>query len=133
MGGLDTEVTEATRDVLIESAHFEPRAVRRTARTLGMHTDASHRFERGADPELCARAAERAAALLAEVAGGTVRAGRGRRARRAARRLAAAPGASSAPGSTRFAGVAIAAADVERWLAGLGFALRERPATAAGG
>lgn len=75
MGGLETEVTATTRDVLLESAHFDPKAVRRGAKCLGMHTDASHRFERGADPELCARALDRAAHLLRELAGGDVLAG----------------------------------------------------------
>ncbi|MEM9291443.1 MAG: phenylalanine--tRNA ligase subunit beta [Acidobacteriota bacterium] len=72
MGGADSEVTDSTVDVLLESAYFDPRPVRRTASALGMHTDASHRFERGADPELCAWAAQRAAALLVEVAGGEI-------------------------------------------------------------
>ncbi|HEX2162371.1 MAG TPA: phenylalanine--tRNA ligase beta subunit-related protein, partial [Thermoanaerobaculia bacterium] len=53
MGGEATEVTAATRDVLIESAHFDRRRVRLGARALGLHTDASHRFERGADPGAC--------------------------------------------------------------------------------
>jgi len=75
MGGLDSEVTEATTDVLLESAYFDPSSVRRTAGRLGMHTDASHRFERGADPDVCAVAATRAAALIAELAGGTVLSG----------------------------------------------------------
>ena len=75
MGGLDSEVTEATRDVLIESAHFDRTAVRLGARRLGMHTDASHRFERGADPSACRPAADRVAELLAEVAGGEILSG----------------------------------------------------------
>ena len=50
MGGSDSEVTDATRDILIEGAHFDRRRVRAAARRLGLHTDASHRFERGADP-----------------------------------------------------------------------------------
>ncbi len=75
MGGAASEVTGATRDVLIESAWFAPGSVRATAKALGMHTDASHRFERGVDPELQAWAARRAAALIAELAGGTVLAG----------------------------------------------------------
>ncbi len=72
MGGQETEVGDATRDVLLESAWFDPKAVRRTAKALGMHTDASHRFERGVDPEGQLVAARRAAALIAELAGGTV-------------------------------------------------------------
>ncbi len=70
MGGLDSEVTNNTRDILLECAWFDPISVRRTARVLGMHTDASHRFERGADLELCARAARRGAQLILQLAGG---------------------------------------------------------------
>ena len=62
MGGYDTMITEQTRHVLIESAWFDPATIRQTSRRLGMHTDASHRFERGADfgntPVACARVAE---------------------------------------------------------------------------
>ncbi|HEX6203751.1 MAG TPA: phenylalanine--tRNA ligase beta subunit-related protein, partial [Thermoanaerobaculia bacterium] len=57
LGGADSEVTAATRDVLIESAHFDRRRVRLGARQLGLKTDASHRFERGADPGACRAAA----------------------------------------------------------------------------
>jgi phenylalanyl-tRNA synthetase beta chain len=70
MGGSTTEVTEQTTNVLIESAHFAPAVVRRGAKLLGMHTDASHRFERGSDSEICLEAAWRAATLMAEMAGG---------------------------------------------------------------
>ncbi len=49
MGGWDTMITPETKNVLVEAAWFEPMAVRRTARRHGLHTDASHRFERGAD------------------------------------------------------------------------------------
>lgn len=72
MGGAGSEVSEETRDVLIESAHFRPARVRRTARRLGLHTDASYRFERGVDPEGAGRAASRAARLIQELAGGSV-------------------------------------------------------------
>ena len=70
MGGSETEVGEHTRDVLIESAHFLPARVRRTARRLGLQTDASYRFERGVDREGLGRAAARAARLIQELAGG---------------------------------------------------------------
>ncbi|TAL71654.1 MAG: phenylalanine--tRNA ligase subunit beta [Rhodanobacter sp.] len=70
MGGLDSRVTDATRDVFLEAAHFAPAAIMGRARKLGLHTDASHRFERGVDPELPRRALERATALLLAVAGG---------------------------------------------------------------
>jgi phenylalanyl-tRNA synthetase beta chain len=72
MGGGDSEVTPATRDLLLESAYFDPPRVRRTARRLGLSSDASYRFERGVDPDGQARAADRAARLIAELAGGEV-------------------------------------------------------------
>ena len=72
MGGLDTEVTDATTRVLLESASFRPISVRRTARRLGLHSEASHRFERGVDPELAALASGRASRLLCELGGGRV-------------------------------------------------------------
>lgn len=70
MGGLDSRVTEATVDVFLESAHFAPAAIAGRARKLGLHTDASHRFERGVDPELPRVALERASALILSIAGG---------------------------------------------------------------
>jgi phenylalanyl-tRNA synthetase beta chain len=70
MGGEDSEISNATTDVLIESAYFNPASVRRTARLLGLHTEASHRFERGTDPEGVLRAQERCVALICEIAGG---------------------------------------------------------------
>jgi len=76
MGGAESEVGEATRDVLLESAAFHPTRIRRTARRLGLHSEASYRFERGVDPEGVARAADRAALLLAELCGGAVAPGR---------------------------------------------------------
>jgi phenylalanyl-tRNA synthetase beta chain len=72
MGGESTGIGEATRDLLLESAWFDPITVRRTSRLLGLRTDASHRFERGADPEGVMAALDRAAALIAEIAGGRV-------------------------------------------------------------
>jgi phenylalanyl-tRNA synthetase beta chain len=120
MGGLDTEVVESTRDVLLESAHFDRRAVRAVVGAFNLRTDASHRFERGADPGACVDAATRAAALLGEVAGGVI-----------------APGAvderspwpETWPPTGRLersrlcglAGVEIDAEEVERILGGLGF------------
>lgn len=70
MGGLDSEISEATADVLIESAYFNPDSVRRTARKLGMDTEASRRFERGADCENVLRAQARCVELICEFAGG---------------------------------------------------------------
>ncbi|MEP7132752.1 MAG: phenylalanine--tRNA ligase subunit beta [Acidobacteriota bacterium] len=72
MGGLDTAVTADTRHVLLEAAWWDPVAIRRTARRLGMHTDASHRFERGADIAAIPGALNLAAHLILESAGGTV-------------------------------------------------------------
>ena len=71
MGGQESEISSETRDVLIESAYFNPASVRRTAQKLGLHTEASHRFERGADPEGVLRAQERCVSLICDLAGGT--------------------------------------------------------------
>ena len=70
MGGERSGVNRETRHVLLESAFFAPLAVAGRARQYGLHTDASHRFERGVDPTLQVRALERATALLIELAGG---------------------------------------------------------------
>ena len=70
MGGFDSRVTDVTHNVFLESAHFVPAAIMGRARKLGLHTDASHRFERGVDPELPRRALERATELLLSIAGG---------------------------------------------------------------
>ena len=72
MGGLDSEIGDRTRTVLIESAYFDPVGIRRTAKRLGLSTDASHRFERGVDPEGTLRALDRAAALMVELGGGVL-------------------------------------------------------------
>jgi phenylalanyl-tRNA synthetase beta chain len=70
MGGFDTMITAKTKNILIESAWFDPSTVRRTSRRHGLHTDASHRFERGADFEATIKACDRVAVLLLESAGG---------------------------------------------------------------
>jgi phenylalanyl-tRNA synthetase beta chain len=72
MGGADSEVGPETRNLLIECAYFDPRSVRATARTLGVSTDASYRFERGADIEGMDRALHRVVELIQVVAGGVV-------------------------------------------------------------
>ncbi|HCW50752.1 MAG TPA: phenylalanine--tRNA ligase subunit beta [Clostridiales bacterium] len=72
MGGEDSEVGPGTTDILLESAHFDPKSVRRTSTRLGLTSEASSRFEKGADPEAVDPASARAAALIAELAGGTV-------------------------------------------------------------
>ena len=66
MGGFDTMITEKTKNVLIESAWFDPATIRQTAKRLGMHTDASHRFERGADYGITPLACDRVAELILE-------------------------------------------------------------------
>ena len=120
MGGLDTEVGEQTRNVLLESAYFNPRSVRRTSKRLGLHTDASHRFERGADFGISLRANDRASALIAELAGGTVQPGFvdviAHEHLPECGRIEVAPAAINA-----FAGADIAADDAHGWLTGLGF------------
>ncbi len=70
MGGLDSGVTDTTSNILLESAYFKPSTISGKARDLGLHTDASHRFERGVDPQGQVRAIERITALLLEMAGG---------------------------------------------------------------
>jgi phenylalanyl-tRNA synthetase beta chain len=70
MGGFDSRVTAQTRNLFLEAAHFAPQAVMGRARDLGLHTDASHRFERGVDPELPRQAMERASELLLSIVGG---------------------------------------------------------------
>jgi phenylalanyl-tRNA synthetase beta chain len=72
MGGYDSEITETTCDVLLESAYFNPLSIRATAKALGISTEASYRFERGADPGAVLAALDRAAQLIAELAGGTI-------------------------------------------------------------
>lgn len=70
MGGSETGVEAGTRDILLESAFFAPEGISGKARSYGLHTDSSHRFERGVDPQLQARAVERATALLLDIVGG---------------------------------------------------------------
>ncbi|MBP1662939.1 MAG: phenylalanyl-tRNA synthetase beta subunit [Bacteroidetes bacterium] len=71
-GGLNSGVTEATRNIFLESAYFNPVSIRKTARRHGLNTDASFRFERGCDPEITIFALKRAALLIQEIAGGTI-------------------------------------------------------------
>ncbi len=72
MGGENSEIKDATKNILIESAYFNPSVIRKTAKALGLNTDASYRFERGTDPNNTVYAAERAAQLISEVAGGKI-------------------------------------------------------------
>jgi phenylalanyl-tRNA synthetase beta chain len=121
IGGRDSEVTDATTDVLLEVANFEPRRVRRTRRALGITTDASHRFERGTDPAELERAGALAAALIASLGGGRVE-GTGL--------LVGQPAALRQPVSvnparlSRLLGAPVSAADVKKHLAAIGFTVR---------
>jgi phenylalanyl-tRNA synthetase beta chain len=128
MGGRDSEVSAAATRILIEAAHFDRRRVRLTSRRLGLRTEASHRFERGADLEACRAAADRVAELIAEIAGGRALAGA------ADRRVAPPPprrGRLELARLNAFAGAEVEAVDVERWLTGLGFGLTPVPPAAA--
>ncbi len=126
MGGAESEVGEATTDVLIESAHFHPTAVRLAARRHGLHSEASYRFERGVDRAGIPLAADRTARRIAELAGGRV-----------------APGAVEARGdpapapprialrverTNRLLGLSLAPAEVARELARVGIAAVETSA-----
>ena len=124
MGGADSEVTTGTTAIVLESAYFSPLSVRRTSKKLGLKTEASMRFERGADPRLPVTAMERAAALL-EVIG----AGRSRGTVVDRYPLRAEPTVIRLR-RTRIAGLLgaqVPDADVKRILDSLGFALREHP------
>src|ERR1700734_3100869 len=75
MGGANSEISFSTKNILIECAWFDPISIRRTSKVLGLRTEASYRFERGADPEMAELASRRAAELIQQVAGGEVLAG----------------------------------------------------------
>ncbi|HEX9814663.1 MAG TPA: phenylalanine--tRNA ligase subunit beta, partial [Myxococcota bacterium] len=120
MGGLESEISDSTRNVLIESAWFDPGSIRRTSRHFGMHTEASHRFERGADPRATVWAADRIAGLLSQVSPGTILRGC----------LDAHPEPHTPPTITlrrraieRLLGLAVPENDVDRILRALGFGL----------
>jgi phenylalanyl-tRNA synthetase beta chain len=120
MGGEDSEISDETTDVLIESAYFAPASVRSTARRLALHTEASHRFERGTDPEGVLRAQERAAQLILEVAGG--------RATSDTLDVYPKPFIPRAVGVRperveRITGIPVSAAEIQRILSALGFVL----------
>jgi len=72
MGGLNSEIETDTRNVLLESAYFNPVSIRKTSKKLGLNTDASHRFERGVDPQGTLVALDRAAQLIADLGGGHI-------------------------------------------------------------
>jgi phenylalanyl-tRNA synthetase beta chain len=75
IGGADSEIGFASRHILLESAWFDPISVRRTSKALGARTEASYRFERGADPEMAELASRRAAQLIQQTGGGEILAG----------------------------------------------------------
>src|SRR5260370_37818153 len=75
MGGVETETSFSTKNVLIDCAWFDPAAIRRAARLLKLHPEASTRFGRGADPEMAELASRRAAELILQLAGGELLAG----------------------------------------------------------
>ena len=72
LGGIESGVTESTSTIFIESAYFDPAVVRKTAKSFGLNTDASYRFERGTDPEMVGFALTRAVNLILEIAGGEI-------------------------------------------------------------
>ncbi len=132
MGGADTEVTSGTKAIVLESAYFNPLSVRRTSKALGLKTEASMRFERGADPRLATTAMERACALLE-----TIGAGRARGTMVDRHPVHAEPTVLQLRRDkiTGLLGATIPDADVTRILESLGFALRDAsagPSTALG-
>ena len=72
MGGQNSEISNTTTNILLESAYFKPSAIRLSSKRLGLHTESSHRFERGTDIQILTKALDRAASLIAELSGGTV-------------------------------------------------------------
>jgi phenylalanyl-tRNA synthetase beta chain len=128
MGGGDSEISPGTTRVLLESAWFQPGGIRRTSRRHGLKTEASYRFERGADPGMVLPAVERCAALIAELAGGTIRPGvvdcHPREVRAPEVRLRWARPA-------QILGMDVAQGDVRRILSGLGFGERASDAEGA--
>ena len=122
MGGEETGISDATQNVLLESAWFDPVTVRFTAKRHSLRTEASYRFERGADIEMAAKAIDRAAGLIRELAGGEVLQGI----------LDAYPAPAPRPAISldaqiieRTLGMLPAAEEVERILQGLGFEVKK--------
>ncbi|HTM90724.1 MAG TPA: phenylalanine--tRNA ligase subunit beta [Terriglobales bacterium] len=118
MGGFDTMITERTRNVLIESAWFDPVAIRKSSRRHGLHTDASHRFERGADFAAASLACARVAQLIADSAGGQLE---GEEIDVIARQIRHEPVPLSRTEVLRILGEDIEQAEIERILRRLGF------------
>ncbi len=120
MGGFDSMITEKTENVLIESAWFDPASIRRTAKRLGMHTDASHRFERGADWGITPLACDRVAELILETAGGELI---GERIDTVARSLERPPIALHRSEVKRILGIDLSEQEIESILGKLGFSV----------
>lgn len=120
MGGFDSMITERTKNILIEAAWFDPASVRKTARRHGMHTDASHRFERGADWSATALACARVAQLILESAGGEL----GGETDAIARKIERPALQLSRSELLRILGQEVPASGVERILRRLGFILQ---------
>ena len=122
MGGADSEVGNATRTIVLESAYFDPISVRRTSKTLGLKTEASMRFERGADSALPADAMRRAITLIETIGAGTAR---GSVVDRYPRSIAPRTLRLRSSRITAVLGGIIPDGDVRRILEGLGFAMRD--------
>lgn len=120
MGGFDTMITAKTRNILIEAAWFDPSTVRRSSRRHGLHTDASHRFERGADFEATTLACDRVASLILESAGGKLS---GNRIDTVARQVDLAPVALHLSEVHRILGEKLETNEIFRILQQLGFEL----------
>ncbi len=119
MGGADSEIRFASKNILLESASFDPISIRRTSKLLGLRTEASMRFERGADMEMAETASRRCAELIQQLGGGEILAGV----------VDVYPGRTEAPTSIltrqeflRVMGADVPDAEIEAILAGLGFA-----------
>jgi phenylalanyl-tRNA synthetase beta chain len=119
MGGADSEIHLASRNILLESAWFDPVSIRRTSKSLGLRTEASMRFERGADMEMAETASRRCAELIQQLGGGEVLAGV----------VDVYPGRAAAPvieltrkEFLRVMGADVLDAEIEATLSGLGFA-----------
>ena len=120
MGGASTEVSDQTRTIALEAAYWDPLSIRRSAKALGMHTEASHRFERGADPEAPPMALARIAHLAERIGAGTTRPGLvDHYVRKVPRRTVSFRPARA----TALLGAPVAVADARRILTGLGFAV----------
>ncbi len=125
MGGASSEVSDETRTVALEAAWWDPLSIRRASKALGMHTEASHRFERGADPEAPPAATARIAHLLAKIGAGSARPGLidRRPVPRARRATSFRPARAAA-----VLGTPVAEDRARRILTGLGFTVKEQPA-----